>query len=68
MKHYLIDFLVIALACFTVEAFFLWYEHHLKKSKEEFLCDLCNKPRVLRSTKDKKLWLCRQCARIYKKE
>lgn len=66
MSSYITDFAVIVVAVAVVDGFFFWLDKHLKKVKEEFLCDLCNKPRALKSTKDKKLWLCRNCIKVYK--
>lgn len=66
MIHWLIDFFVIAGACTLVEVLFRVIDNRVNRNVYEMLCDGCKKPRKLLHTRDKKLWLCRACSRVYK--
>lgn len=78
MSHldWLIEYVVIAAACASVDIYFRWLDRRrnkkleeIKKLVEEKLCDSCRKPRrKLISTTDQKLWLCRTCTKVYKLE
>jgi len=35
------------------------------KARESVLCEICHKPRKLKETWDKQLWVCRGCNKLY---
>jgi len=39
-----------------------------KRKSDNLLCDVCHKPRKLKQTWDKQLWVCKKCNELYLKE
>ncbi len=64
--YHLIDYIIILLACISADSIMIIFDYYRKYKVEEMLCDVCRKPKKLISSKDKRLWLCRGCAKVYK--
>lgn len=58
-------FLVILAADFTVVAIQHFYKQWKKKAASSVLCELCQKPRKVRLTKDGQVKACRTCRKLY---
>lgn len=58
--------IVIALAIWDGGVlFYNWWKKHLAESVK---CDICGKPNKTRLTRDKQVWACRKCRKIYNEE
>lgn len=61
-------FFIILLADIVSQLLLDFGKRLLEKKAEGVKCDVCKKPRKLSKTKDKALWACRPCRKLYNEE
>ena len=68
MNGFLLEIIAIFIGIALWDGMSLVFRHYRQKRIENIKCEICGKPRKIRLTKDRKVWACRSCRKVYNQE